>query len=108
MISQIDGEKPRMDGESLVFGSTQPHSDVLSTPSTIIASPAAERTAPMRSRCGRCAGGASWMRRAKRRIRAATMTSPAKTQRHDEYVVASPPISGPTATAMAAAAAIRP
>ncbi len=36
------------------------------------------------------------------------MTSPAKTQRHDAYVVNRPPISGPSATAMAPADATRP
>ena len=38
----------------------------------------------------------------------AISTSPAKTQRHEKNVVAKPPISGPTATAMAPAAAISP
>ena len=37
-----------------------------------------------------------------------TRTSPAKTQRQEKYVVAMPPISGPTATAMAPAAMMRP
>lgn len=35
-------------------------------------------------------------------------TSPAKTQRQEKYVVQKPPISGPSATAMAAAAATNP
>ena len=35
-------------------------------------------------------------------------TSPAKTQRHEKYVVQKPPISGPTATAIAPAAATSP
>lgn len=38
----------------------------------------------------------------------ATTTSPKNTSRHDTYVVAAPPSSGPTATAMALAAAMRP
>ena len=39
---------------------------------------------------------------------APTTTSPANTHRHDAYVVASPPISGPTAIAIAPAAPMRP
>ena len=35
-------------------------------------------------------------------------TSPAKTHRHDAYVVSSPPINGPAATATAPAAATSP
>ena len=37
-----------------------------------------------------------------------TITSPANTHRHEAYVVARPPISGPTAIAIAPAAATRP
>jgi len=37
-----------------------------------------------------------------------TITSPANTSRHDKYVVNTPPISGPAATAIAAAAATSP
>ena len=40
--------------------------------------------------------------------RSTTTTSPAKTQRQEKYVVAKPPISGPTATATAPAAATIP
>ena len=40
---------------------------------------------------------------------ASTMTtSPANTHRHEKYVVQKPPISGPTATAIAPAAATSP
>ncbi len=39
---------------------------------------------------------------------APTTTSPANTSRQEAYVVASPPISGPTAIAMAPAAPTRP
>ena len=39
---------------------------------------------------------------------ATTTTSPAKTQRHEKYVVQKPPINGPTATAIAPAAATIP
>ena len=35
-------------------------------------------------------------------------TSPAKTQRHEAYVVNTPPMSGPTATAIAPKAATMP
>ena len=35
-------------------------------------------------------------------------TSPTNTQRHEANVVTAPPMSGPAATAMAPAAAIRP
>ena len=37
-----------------------------------------------------------------------TSTSPANTHLHDAYVVASPPMSGPTAIAIAADAPTRP
>ena len=37
-----------------------------------------------------------------------TITSPANTQRHEKYVVQKPPMSGPTATATAPAAATSP
>jgi hypothetical protein len=42
------------------------------------------------------------------RIAITITTSPAKTQRHEKYVVQKPPISGPTATATAPAAATSP
>ena len=37
-----------------------------------------------------------------------TTTSPKNTSRHEAYVVAAPPMSGPAATAIAPAAATRP
>jgi hypothetical protein len=46
------------------------------------------------------------MRRSNRRI--TITTSPAKKYRHDANVVTAPPMSGPAATAMAPAAAMRP
>ena len=52
--------------------------------------------------------GASAARRANRKIPAPTITSPAKTHRQDAYSVARPPISGPTAIAIAPAAPTRP
>jgi len=101
------GEKPAHDGPPL-FGWNQPHSLERRTPKTSIASPVAERTAPTTSRRGRFSGGASEILRAKTRITATSTTSPAKTQRHEKYVVQKPPTSGPTATAIALAAATIP
>ena len=43
-----------------------------------------------------------------KRIPRTMITSPAKTHRQEKYVVQKPPISGPTATAIAPAAATRP
>ena len=57
---------------------------------------------------GRRPGSASVIRLLSRRIPSTRTTSPANTQRHEKYVVATPPISGPTAIATAAAAAISP
>ena len=71
-------------------------------------SPSAESTAPTRSSFGFSVTGASAIRRPSTRIASTTTTSPAKTQRQEKYVVAKPPISGPTATAIAPAAATSP
>ena len=62
----------------------------------------------MTSNGRRSSGGASWTRRARARIPTTTNTSPTNTQRHEKYVVAMPPISGPTATATAPAPITRP
>ena len=62
----------------------------------------------MTSRRAARSAGTSAMRRASTRIAATMTTSPANTHRHDAYVVRSPPISGPTAIAIAPAAATRP
>ena len=70
--------------------------------------PNAQSSEPSRSRWDRTLTGASVTRRANKKMPAPRTTSPAKTHRHDAYVVASPPISGPTATAIAAAAPTRP
>jgi len=83
------------------FGNTRPHSLERSTPKTARPRPSADSTAPKTSSCGRWSTGASSIRREKSRITITTSTSPANTHRHDAYVVASPPISGPTATATA-------
>ena len=48
------------------------------------------------------------MRRATSRMTATMRTSPAKTHRHEKYVVTSPPMSGPAATAIAPAEATMP
>ena len=48
------------------------------------------------------------MRRLNRTIPAPTNTSPTNTHLHEAYVVASPPMSGPTAIAMAPAAPTSP
>jgi hypothetical protein len=63
---------------------------------------------PSTSSFGRVSGGASATRRQNSTIPAPTATSPANTHRHDAYVVATPPISGPTAIAIAPAAPTRP
>ena len=60
------------------------------------------------SRRGRRSTGASAIRLVMSRITSTTTTSPANTQRHEKYVVQNPPTSGPTATAIAPAAATRP
>ena len=53
-------------------------------------------------------GGTSAMRRVRTRIITTISTSPANTYRQDAYVVKSPPMSGPAATAIAPAAATSP
>ena len=101
------GESPAQDGPP-GFDRIHPHVPVLSTPKTNNPSPAAESTAPTTSRCGRFSTGASAILRVSRRMIATITTSPANTQRHEKYVVQKPPISGPTATAIAPAAATSP
>ena len=53
-------------------------------------------------------GSVSCIRRASATTTATMTSSPANTHRHDAYVVISPPIRGPNATAIAADAATRP
>ena len=106
-ISQSTGDIPNIDGPPWA-GRIQPHSEERSTPKTTSPMPNAQSSEPSRSRWDRTLTGASVTRRANRKMPAPSTTSPAKTHRHDAYVVASPPISGPTATAIAAAAPTRP
>ena len=105
--SQIVGDSPAHDGPP-ALGWIQPHSPERSTPKTSSPRPRAESTAPTTSSCGRSSAGASAIRRVRSRITSTITTSPAKTQRHEKYVVQKPPISGPTATAIAPAAATSP
>jgi hypothetical protein len=90
------------------LGWIQPHSLERSTPKTSIPSPSADRPAPTRSSCGRFSTGASAIRPVITRITSTISTSPANTHRHEKYVVKKPPMSGPTATAIAPAAATMP
>src|SRR5262249_9211971 len=78
------------------------------TPNTTHASPDADRTVPQRSSRTFFSGSASAIRRVIARIASTIRTSPANTQRQDQYVVNRPPISGPAATAIAPADATRP
>src|SRR5262245_36281559 len=103
----MDGESPPQSGPPS-FGRNQPQVPVLSTPKTKSASPAAESTAPITSRWGRFSTGASSNFFVISKMKPTITTSPANTQRQEKYVVQKPPISGPTATAIAPAAATRP
>ena len=106
-ISQMVGERPAHEGPSTV-GWIQPHSADRRTPKTRAPRPSAESTAPTTSSCGRSSTGASAIRRVMSRMTSTSTTSPAKTHRQEKYVVQKPPISGPTATATAPAAATSP
>ena len=90
------------------FGWSHPHSPARRTPKTMSASPSADSTEPTTSRRGRFSTGASSIRLLRTRIARTITTSPANTHRHEKYVVQKPPINGPTATAIAPAAATRP
>ena len=105
--SQTTGEMPNQLGPP-DLGWNQPQTPDLRTPKTISPRPSADRTPPTTSSFGRSSGTESCCLREKKRITAASSTSPANTQRHEKYVVAKPPISGPTATAIAPAAATIP
>ena len=106
-ISSIVGDRPRIAGPP-GFGNTQPHKLERNTPKTASPSPVADSAAPTRSKWVRFSTGASWIRRASTRIATTIRTSPTKTHRQEKYVVAMPPISGPTATAIAPAAITNP
>ncbi len=107
MKSHTTGEMPNHDGAPSL-GTSQPHTPERSTANTKSASPDAESTEPTRSSFGRAVTGASSSFRASTRITSTTATSPANTQRHEKYVVAKPPTSGPTAIAIAPEAATSP
>ena len=100
-------DMPRTDGAPSA-GRIQPQSDERSTAMITKPIAAAHRIEPNQSSTGWSSLGASAILRAKNKITTPTSTSPAKTHRHDAYVVASPPINGPTATAIAPAAPTRP
>src|SRR4030095_12092484 len=106
-ISQTTGDRPRIEGPSS-FGLIAPHSEENRTPKTTSPMPSAQSSDPSRSRWGRSSTGVSAIRRPSSTMPAPTQTSPANHPRPDRYVVASPPISGPTAIAIAPAAPMRP
>src|SRR5262245_39023270 len=106
-INQSVGDMPPQDGPP-GFGWNQPQTLERRIPKTSSASPSAESAAPIRSSFGRVSTGASAILRARTRMPSTRTTSPANTQRHEKYVVQKPPISGPTATATAPAAATMP
>ena len=103
----MTGDMPRISGPPSA-GRIHPQSEENSTPKIASPIPSAQSNEPSRSRCARFVTGASAMRRENRKMPAPTITSPAKTHRHEAYVVASPPMSGPTAIAMAPEAPTRP
>ncbi len=98
----MTGEAPSHCGAS-GFGCTKPQVPARTIPNTTIPSPAADRTVPIGSSLTPGSGGLSTMRRDIATITNTNRTSPANTQRQLAYVVKRPPISGPAATAMAAA-----
>ena len=102
MTNQTVGDTPSTEGPS-GLGITQPHSADRKTPKTANPRPTATRTAPTTSNRTRGSGGASLTRRARAKIPNTSTTSPANTHRQEKYVVANPPIRGPTATATAPA-----
>src|SRR5215470_6958823 len=105
--NQTTGERPNQEG-ALGFGLTNPQAPACRIPNTTRPSPRADRTVPIRSRRADGSAGVSAIFLASTRIPTTIKTSPANTYRHDAYVVITPPIRGPTATAMAPAAATRP
>src|SRR5262245_47418529 len=107
VMSQITGDMPSHSG-ALGFGRTKPHDPERSNPYTTRPSPSADSAVPTRSSLTFGSAGASVMRRTSNKITMTIKTSPANTHRHDAYVVKSPPMSGPTATAIAPADATNP
>ncbi len=90
------------------LGAIHPHDDDCSTPSTIMPSPTAERTAPTTSSFTRSGTSTSGTLLDPRKIPPAMSTSAANTHRQLKLAVTKPPMIGPAATATAAAAAITP
>jgi hypothetical protein len=105
-ISQITMDTPASEGAP-GLARTRPHTPTRRTPNTVRKRPAIDSPAPTKSNE---IGSAlmSCSRRRKMRITNTITTSPTNTHRHDANVVTAPPISGPAATPMAPAAAIRP
>jgi hypothetical protein len=107
-MSQTTGDRPSH-SSPLGLGWIHPHVPDRKTANTTRASPRADRKVPTRSSRGEVSPrGSSSRRRANATIPTTTITSPAKTHRQEAYVVSSPPMSGPAATAMAPAEATRP
>jgi hypothetical protein len=76
----------------------QPYVRDCRMPSTTKNNPAADKAAPTRSNCGRCAGrGGSGILRASSRIAITTATCRTNEDRHPIQLVNMPPISGPAA-----------
>src|SRR5262245_26595653 len=106
-MSQITGESPSHSG-AFGFGFTNPHEPERSTPYTTRPRPSADSAVPTRSSFTSFSAGASTILLARTRMTTTISTSPANTHRHDAYVVNRPPMSGPTATAIAPADATNP
>src|SRR4051812_18169036 len=106
-ISQIVSEIPARSGAPLL-GWIQPHVPDFRTPNTASERPDAERITPTTSSFGRSPGGVSTIPLLRSRIAITMSTSPKKTSLQLRYDVNAPPISGPTAAAIAPAAARRP
>ena len=85
-----------------------PHVPDRNRPYTIKPSPNADSTVPTTSSVTPSSAGVSAMRFVKARMPMMAITSPTNTQRHEKYVVATPPMRGPAATATAIAADSRP
>ena len=100
-MSHTVGERSAQDGPS-GFGWIQPHSLVRRTPKTTRPSPSADSTVPTRSSLRALLDRGVRDTAREQQDRRDDDTSPAKTQRQEEYVVQNPPISGPSATAIGA------
>src|SRR3954462_13053183 len=105
--SQTTGERPIQCGAS-GLGCTTPHVPDFRIPNTISPRPSDDSAVPNRSSLTPFSAGVSCTRRASSRITATINTSPANTHRQEAYVVNAPPTNGPSAAAIAPAAATRP